>query len=387
MNKNLKTSAIICAAGKGERAGFGRNKLFTTVAGAPVIYHTLKAFDIPEISEVILACAEEDLKEMRAIAAPFNCRIVTGGSTRTETVKKALKAVTGDVVLIHDGARPFVTREIILNCIASVEGYGSGVCALPVTDTVAHVEYGVVVDVPPRDETFAVQTPQGFMTENIRHAYDMAGDKTYSDDSTVYAEFVAPPRICEGDRGNIKLTYAADFRREYPAVIQGGRIGFGVDVHAFGEGDGITLAGVKIPFNKTLIAHSDGDVVLHALTDALFSAAGLKDIGHYFPCDDDKYLGADSGKLLKIALEEVKKAGLEPANISVTIQAEKPKLAIYIDKMVEKLAELTCVDKSCVAVAAGTSEKLGFVGEGLGICAYCAVSVRRIQEKEIWLKL
>lgn len=383
--KNRKISLIVCAAGKGERAGLSRNKLFAVLNGAPVIYHTLKAFDIPEISEVILACAEDDLDEMKAIAASFNCRIITGGKTRTQTVKLALQEVTGDYVIIHDGARPFVSREVIDRCIDTVLDYGSAVAAISSTDTIGRIEYGVIVDVPPRGESFLLQTPQAFSTENIRHAYELAGDKEYTDDSAVYAEFEAPPRIFDGDRRNIKLTYGDDFLREYPSIPKGGSVGFGMDVHAFGEGDGVTLAGVKIPCDKKLIAHSDGDVVLHALTDAFLSAAGLKDIGHYFPVHDEKYDGADSAEILKTALEAVKEAGYEPFNISVTIQAEKPKLAKYIDKMVASLARLTNLKEGHVAVAAGTSEKLGFVGEEKGICAYCAVSVR--ESSRVWLKL
>ncbi len=374
-SKNLKVSAVICAAGKGERAGFGRNKLLAAIGGAPVIYHTLKAFSVPEISEIILACAPEDMDEMRAIAAPFSCRVIEGGKTRTESVKKALACVTGDTVLIHDGARPFVKKQLILDCISAVENYGSAICAVNAADTVAHVEYGVIVETLPRNETCLVQTPQGFVTENIRAAYLLAGDKTYTDDSAVYAEFIAPPFVIKGDRSNVKLTYAEDFAREYPPLNADGRVGFGVDVHAFGEGDKVTLCGIKIPCDCSLVAHSDGDVALHALTDALLSAAGLKDIGHYFPPDDDKYLNADSGKLLKIALGEVAKSGFKPLNISITIQAEKPKLAIYIDKMTKNIAALTGIDPSCVAVAAGTCEKLGFVGESRGICAYCAVAL------------
>lgn len=383
--KNRKISLIICAAGKGERARLSRNKVLAVISGAPVIYHTLKAFDIPEISEVILACAEDDLDEMRAVASSFDCRIITGGKTRTQTVKKALAEVTGDYVIIHDGARPFVTRDVIDRCIETVLDYGSAVCAISATDTIGRVEYGVIVDVPPRGESFLLQTPQAFATESIRHAYDLAGDKEYTDDSAVYAEFEAPPRIFEGDRRNVKLTYGDEFLREYPAVPQGGSVGFGTDVHAFADGDGVTLAGIKIPCDKRLVAHSDGDVVLHALTDAFLSAAGLKDIGHYFPVHDERYDGADSTEILTTALNAVKEAGYEPFNISVTIQAEKPKLAGYIDKMVEKVAQLTGLDKSRVAIAAGTGEKLGFVGEERGICAYCAVSVRT--SNKIWLKL
>ena len=306
-----------------------------------------------------------------------------GGKTRFAGVKKALEKVSGDIVLIHDGARPFVTEKIITDCIETARTYGSAVCATPATDTMASVYYGVITDVPKRETVYAVQTPQGFFTDDIKKAYEIAADDgiPYTDDSSVYANYIGLPHIFGGDRRNTKLTFREDFLRDVPNLppVEGCRLGIGADTHAFGGlDDFVTLAGVRIECGYSLVAHSDGDVVLHAVMDAVLSACGLKDIGHYFPDTDKKYKGADSGKLLGQVLAMAKDKGLEPVNVSVTVQAEKPKLAPYIDEMKSSLAKLCSLNEDCVAVGAGTSERLGFVGEGLGIVAYASVLMRKI---------
>ncbi|MDE7330387.1 MAG: 2-C-methyl-D-erythritol 2,4-cyclodiphosphate synthase [Clostridia bacterium] len=373
-----KVSAIICAAGKGERAGFAVNKLLAPLYGVPALWHTLKKFDIDEIDEVIVTSSKTDLKEISALCKPFGYKVVQGGKTRTESVKKALKSVTGDIVLIHDGARPFVKKQLILNCIESVEKFGSGVCAVKLTDSAVSASFGLVCDTLDRENTYRVQTPQGFMTDDIKHAYELAGNKVYTDDCSVYCEFIALARLVDGDEENYKLTYKRDFMRDLPPFISGSRVGMGVDVHAFREGNGIILGGVNIPCDKSFVAHSDGDVIIHALADALLSAAGLKDIGHYFPVDDDAYEGADSRELLKKVIAIIKNVGFEPCNISITVQAEKPRLSPYIDIIKRVLSELTGIPASCIAVAAGTCEGLGFIGEELGVTAYAVTALKEV---------
>ncbi|MDE6505345.1 MAG: 2-C-methyl-D-erythritol 2,4-cyclodiphosphate synthase [Clostridia bacterium] len=378
--KNLKVSAIICAAGKGERAGFSKNKLLTPVAGAPALWHTLKKFDIPEIDDVIVTSSACDFEEISSLCKPFGFKTVEGGKTRTQSVKNALNSVTGDIVLIHDGARPFVKKELILSCIDAVKKYDSGICALKLTDTVVSAAFGQITDRLDRECTYRLQTPQGFYTADIKRAYALAGDKTYTDDSAVYCEFISPARIIDGDEENVKLTFKSDFLRDIPAfsVSDGENVGFGVDVHSFCEGDKVVLGGIEIPCGQGLAAHSDGDVIIHALMDALLSSAGLRDIGHYFPVDDAAYAGADSKELLKRVILLLREKSYAPANISITVQAEKPRLSPYIGKMVEVLSGICNLSKEKVAVSAGTSEKLGFVGEGLGICAYAAVTVKKL---------
>ena len=372
----MKTSVIICAAGKGERAGFGKNKLLSPLFGEPALRHTLKKFKIKEIDEVIVTSSQSDFEEIAALASPFGYKVVIGGDTRTESVKRALNSVSGDIVLIHDGARPFLSQELILKCIECVKLNRSAVCAVRATDTAIYAD-GEQTRLD-RDKLYLVQTPQGFFTEDIRSAYSKAGDKLYTDDSAVYAEFVAPPYILEGEKENKKLTFKSDFDTTPVPSFQSGKVGFGVDTHAFGEGHFVTLGGVKIECDRGLIAHSDGDVLVHAIMDALLSAAGLKDIGHYFPDTDEKFKGANSLEMLKKVVKIIRDEGYAPLNISASIQAEKPRLKNNIDKIKGNLSSVLGISTQNIAVAAGTCEGLGFVGEGLGITAYCIVSLKEV---------
>lgn len=376
-----KVSAIICAAGKGERAGFDKNKLLSPLLGAPALWHTLEKFNIKEIDEVIVTSSQTDFEEISLLCKPFGYKVVLGGATRTESVKRALNAVTGEIVLIHDGARPFVSKEIILSCIETVKKFGSAICAVSCTDTIVSGELGEIRERLDRNCVYRVQTPQGFMTADIKCAYELAGSKAYTDDSEVYGEYIAPPRLIEGSKQNIKLTYARDFDIGLPAFVSDGcPVGFGVDTHAVTGGDGITLGGVLIPCNMRLLAHSDGDVIIHALMDALLSAAGLKDIGHYFPVDDKNYDGADSKLLLEKVVKLLETEGYMAGNVSITVQAEKPKLSPYVDTMRQILGGILKTDK--IAISAGTNEKLGYIGAGLGITAYAAVTLREVKNGE-----
>lgn len=372
----MKVSVIICAAGKGERAGFGKNKLLAPLYGEPALRHTLKKFKMKEIDEVIVTSSKGDFEEISALASPFGFKIVTGGDTRTESVRRALETVTGEIVLIHDGARPFVTQKLIKSCIDCVKSNRSAVCAVRATDTVIYADGGKQVRLD-RKGVYLVQTPQGFFTDDIRRAYAQS-DESYTDDSAVYAKFVAPPFIIDGEAGNRKLTYKSDFDTPpLPARISG-RVGFGVDTHAFGKGDSVTLGGVKIECDNGLVAHSDGDVLVHAIMDALLSAAGLNDIGHYFPDTDARFKGANSLNMLKEVVGIIRKAGYVAVNVSASIQAEKPKLKNHITEIKSNLSSVLGIPTGDIAVAAGTSEGLGFVGEGLGITAYATAVLKEV---------
>ncbi|MBE7088138.1 MAG: 2-C-methyl-D-erythritol 4-phosphate cytidylyltransferase [Clostridiales bacterium] len=367
-------TAIICAAGKGERAGFNKNKVLAPLFGEPVLYLTLKKFNIEYIDEIIVTCSPQDMTEISAICKPFNAKVVLGGATRTESVFCALKEALGDIVLIHDGARPFVSEKIILDCIKSVKAHGSGICCTPLTDTAIISNSGKTVDkAVDRSTLFAVQTPQGFLTKDIIRAHTMAqlSGLTFTDDSAIYSKYIAPARLFEGESANKKLTFKNDFYTLPPLNISGDiKIGYGVDTHAFGsENNFVTLCGEKIECDNGLIAHSDGDVAVHAVMDAILSGAGLKDIGHYFPDTDEKFKGASSLKMLEKVVELALDKGYCVGNLSLTIQAEKPRLAKHIDKMVKNLATVLQIEDKNITVSAGTCEGLGFVGEGLGICA------------------
>ncbi len=376
-------TVILCAAGSGKRANLPDNKIFFELLGLPVLCHSLSAF-APFADEMLVACREEDAGRVAALLAPYpQARAVTGGKTRAESVFRALRVAKGDRVLVHDAARPYVTPELIRGCLASVETHGSGVCAVPVSDTVAGAFEGVITDMPPRNSLYALQTPQGFFTEKLRRAYEKVFEEgrenAFTDDSGIYAAYVEPPHLCAGDRANIKLTYAEDFA---PAA----RVGFGVDTHAFAHQDEIDrgiarlnlsyikLGGAVIPSNRELEAHSDGDVLVHALMDALLSALGERDIGYHFPETDPAYENADSMLLLRQVMDMVWANHLRVQNVSLSILAEQPRLSPYIEAMRANLrAALGCDN---VAIAAGTNEKLGYIGEGRGITCYAFVLLR-----------
>lgn len=374
-------TAILCAAGSGARTGFHENKILHEYLGMPVLCRSLSAF-APLSDEVLVVCRKEDERAVAPLLAPYdNARTVTGGATRTESVFHALKEARGDRVLIHDAARPFVTAELIQRVLSSVEKTGSGVAALPATDTVVCAKEGYKI--PPRDSVYLIQTPQGFLTAPLFAAYEkaIAAGGNFTDDSGIYAAYCGAPSLVPGERANRKLTFAEDF---LPAE----RVGFGVDTHAFAHQEEIDrgiarlnlnyirLGGTTIPSNRALEAHSDGDVVVHALMDALLSAAGLRDIGFYFPDSDPAYLGADSMKLLDKVMQTIGSEGFSVKNVSISVLAEQPRLAPYIESMRGNLrAALSCEN---VAIAAGTNEKLGYIGEGRGITAY---AIAFLQEK------
>lgn len=389
----MNISVIVCAAGRGERAGFDKNKLMAPLNGAPVLHYTLSAFEAfgrqytGGNTEKIVVCAEDDA-ETTVFCRMYGWKVVRGGRTRTESVYNALKCVTGDMVIIHDGARPFVTQEIIKECVECAKVHKSAVCAAPATDTTVISDDGYIASVPQRSTVFCVQTPQVFFTDEIKRAYETAiGDGlNHTDDSSVYSRYIRPAKLCVcGTPQNRKLTFKSDFDsvNAYPAAPvterQKARVGFGVDVHAFGKKqDYITLCGVKIPCDSGLIAHSDGDVAVHAVMDALLSGAGLKDIGHYFPDSDDKYKNADSVELLKKVVKLIGEKGLAPVGLSVAVQAEKPRLSSYIDDMIAVLASATGLNKGKISITAGTCEGLGFVGEKRGVCAYCTAVLNEV---------
>ena len=369
----MSVGVIVCAAGRGTRANLNTNKMFAPLQGQTVIERALSAFAYPDVQQIVVTAAAEEIDEMQALCSPFGAQVVVGGETRTQSVYNALEIMHTDIVLIHDGARPFVTRTMIENCILSVRAHGSGICAIKCTDTIAQTDGMRIIGVPDRNQLRIVQTPQGFWTADIRKAYQQAfanGETSFTDDSSVYTKYCGTPTLCEGDIQNKKLTYAHDFQTAI-------RCGFGIDTHAFGKPQAfVTLCGVQIPCDSGLIAHSDGDVVVHALMDALLSAAGLQDIGHYFPDSSKDWENASSLEMLKIVLLLLREQGYAPQNVSLAIQAEKPRLAKYIPQMQKTLAESLGIDQTAVGISAGTCEGLGFIGEGKGITANAFVLIK-----------
>lgn len=367
----MNVSVIVCAAGRGSRAGFAENKLFRPLCGKTVLERTLTAFQRPDVTQILVTAAAEDRERIQALCQSFpRTEVVAGGATRTDSVKNALRFVKEEIVLVHDGARPFVTQKIIDDCIASVRRYGSGVCALPATDTMVLAVQGHLRRSLSREEVFALQTPQGFYTVPLRNAYAQIGEETFTDDSSVYSRFIEPARLFLGDACNQKLTFREDFMQ--PDF----RTGIGIDTHAFGTPQNfITLGGVRIPAEQGLVAHSDGDVLVHAVMDALLSAAGLADIGHYFPDTDERYRNANSLHLLAEVIRLLEEQGYAVHNISAAIQAQQPRLAAYIADMKTNLAAVCRLPVHAIGISAGTNEGLGYIGEGKGITVTAVATI------------
>lgn len=373
--------AIIPAAGAGSRAGFGKNKILQKLRGVPVIRRTVAAFACNETVTGVIVCVNNSEREEigRELCGFKNILYAEGGATRTESVQNALKLLAAlpcppDYVLIHDAARPFVTQKIIGDCIASAVSHGSGVCSLPCTDTIARVQNGMIAGSYDRETAFTLQTPQGFAFAEILAAYSkITPDDRFTDDSGVYAKYVAPPFLFDGDKRNVKLTFREDF------AMNETRTGVGIDTHAFGGNKNyIVLGGVKIPSARGLIAHSDGDVLCHAVMDALLSAAGLSDIGSYFPDTDPRYEGANSLALLAEVRGLIESEGFTAGNVSAAIVSERPKLAPYIGQMKRNIADVLQISDRAVGITAGTNEGLGYLGRGEGITVIATAQLQSV---------
>lgn len=360
----MRISVVIPAAGKGRRAGFSENKIFHLLPdGRTVLERAASAF-FPFADEVIIAADPAEEGRVRALFGS-RVRVVTGGKTRTDSVRRALETATGEIVLVHDAARPYVSEAVIRDCIASVKKYGSGIPALPTADTVCAAEGGEMTFSYGKT-LFAVQTPQGFYTEDLRRAYRLAKGE-YADDSAVYAAFCRPPRLCAGGAENRKLTFAADFPPRYA-------VGEGFDCHAFAAGRKLVLGGVEIPHDRGLLGHSDADVLTHAVMDALLSGVGEGDIGVQFPDTDPAYRGISSMLLLERVMQIVARKGRRVESLSAVLMAEKPKLKNFLPAIAENLA--AAVGIPYVGLSVTTLEGLGFVGREEGICARASVLLR-----------
>ena len=388
-------AAVIVAAGRGARMGMERNKVLYPVCGEPVIVRTARAFTGSGLFDggVVIVTGARDMEDMRAMLDRGGVHvraIVEGGRDRQESVRRGIAACDpgADIIAIHDGARPLVTREVITATIDSARRYGSGVAAVPLKDTVKRVdESGLVVETPQRDLLRAVQTPQTFDAALIRaaHARYADSDVRATDDAMLIEWTGHAVHLTPGDPENIKLTTPEDMllagqvilrregRKEAPAM----RIGHGYDVHRLVEGRKLILCGVEVPYERGLLGHSDADVALHALMDALLGAAALGDIGRHFPDTDPAYAGADSGRLLDHVVALLHEKGYDVANADVTIICQRPKLKGYIEQMRENVAAHLKVDPDCVNVKATTTEKLGFEGEGLGISSHAVACIEK----------
>ena len=372
-------SIIVTAAGNGTRSGLSKNKVLFDLNGQTVIEKSVRAFlQLKDLTEIIVTASADDVAEFSEILRPIDDRIkiVLGGATRTLSIANALAHVTGEYVLIHDGARPFVSKELIdrvANCVIEND---SAIPVLPSTDTLGFGN-GKIESVR-RENCYRIQTPQAFKTELIKRAYArITPDDDFTDDSGVYSKYVAPCFIVDGETGNEKLTYPEDFsltRGKDKAI----RIGTGFDLHRLVEGRKLILGGVTVPHDKGLLGHSDADVLTHAVMDALLSSVCERDIGYHFPDTDERYKGADSMKLLAEVMKIVARHGFKPKNVSAVIMAEKPKLMKFVPTITANLAAALDIPEQDLGITCTTLEGLGIIGEEKAIAVRCYLLVEQI---------
>ena len=373
----MGVSVILACAGKGERAGFNKNKLLVKNGGITAIERVYSAFSsVKEINQIIVTASPVDEQEIIALLGK-NVVLSKGGKTRTESIKHALCLVTEDIVVIHDGARPFVTERIILDCINSAKEKGGVITVLPSRNTVCNVkENGAVNKYLGKDEIFSVQTPQAFKTELIKKAYSMIGDSVYNDDGEIYQKFIGELYLVKGDAKNVKITYAEDIKLLEKEISV--KFGVGFDCHRLVENRKLILGGVAIPHDKGLLGHSDADVLTHAIMDAILSSLSEHDIGYHFPDTDEKYKDANSILLLEKVLEIANVKGYKVSQVTATIMAEKPKLKTHIPAITKNLAKVLNINETLVGIGATTLEGLGFVGHEEGICVHATATLTKI---------
>jgi len=385
----MRVAAIIVAAGRGERAGGGLPKQFRLLAGEPVLRRSLRLFathpDIAAVQPVIEPAFDA---EYRAAAAGMEKLLapVPGDATRQSSVRAGMEALAQaepEFVLVHDAARPLASPALLDRALAAVASTGAAIPALPLADTVKRVdELGRVMETLDRTALRAVQTPQAFSFHDLLAAHRRAADAGRDDftDDAALAEWAGMTvTTFAGEPGNIKLTSPEDFARAQAfdeAMLADVRTGTGFDVHAFGPGDHVMLGGVKIPHEKSLAGHSDADVLLHAITDAILGAIAAGDIGRHFPPSDPQWRGASSDRFLAYAVKLLSARGGRIAHLDATVLCEAPRIGPHADAMRVRIAHICGVETARVSVKATTTERLGFLGRGEGIAAMATATVR-----------
>jgi 2-C-methyl-D-erythritol 4-phosphate cytidylyltransferase/2-C-methyl-D-erythritol 2,4-cyclodiphosphate synthase len=388
MSNSQRTAAILVAAGRGLRAGAGGPKQYRSIGGQTLIYRAMEPFcRHPQISAVQPVLNPDDIAIFNeAVRGLKHEAPAKGGATRQASVHAGLEALASqkpEIVLIHDAARPFVSAALISRAISAVSSSSAAIPTVQVADTIKLVDTnGNIAATPERARLRIAQTPQVFRFDVILDAHRRAareGRGDFTDDAALAEWAGLTVSTFDGDAANIKLTTPEDFVREEARLAsQLGdiRTGTGYDVHAFGDGDHLMICGVRVPHTCGFLAHSDGDVGLHALVDAILGALADGDIGSHFPPSDMKWKGASSDKFLKYAVERVAARGGRIANLEVTLICEKPKIGPLREAMRARIAGITGLDISRVAVKATTSERLGFTGREEGIAATACATIR-----------
>jgi len=369
-----KAAAVIVAAGQGLRAGQPVPKQFAIWRGKPVVRHSAEAFARAGISPVIVAIPDgADEMAITALRGVPGVRMVIGGATRQESVRMALESLVDDgpdMVLIHDAARPLLPGVVISRLLAALETHRAAIPVLPLADSLVHAEGEKLASPANREALRRVQTPQAFRFADILNAHrSWIGPASAGDDARVAHAAGLAVALVEGDEALHKLTWSSDFAPAPPVM----RVGSGFDVHRLVECEDLWLCGVRIDHPSGLAGHSDADVAIHALVDAILGALGEGDIGQHFPPSDPRWRKAGSDRFLAHAVRLAADAGFAVGNADVTIICEEPRIGPHRDAMRSRLAVIMGVDIAAVSVKATTTEKLGYTGRGEGISAQAVV--------------
>lgn len=375
----MSTTALIVAAGKGERAGGGVPKQYRLLGGKPVLRWAVESLlRHPAVQSARVVVGKGQEEQARAALSGLDVGdLIEGGAERSDSVRAGLAAIDGEAVLVHDAARPFCPAEVIDRLIASLEFYEGAAPVLPVGDTLARI--GETLEGPvDRSGLVRVQTPQAFRLDALQSAYERWSGPSPTDETTVLGAAGMKVAAIEGDPALDKLTRPADFDRaeQWLAGALRPSTGMGFDVHAFaGEGP-LMLGGIEVPHDRGLAGHSDADVVLHAITDALLGAAGLGDIGEHFPPSDARWKGAASSLFLSHAVKLLHARGAIVDHVDCTIVAEAPNIGPYRDAMRARIADIAELRIEQVSIKATTTEGLGFAGRREGIAAQAVATIR-----------
>jgi 2-C-methyl-D-erythritol 4-phosphate cytidylyltransferase/2-C-methyl-D-erythritol 2,4-cyclodiphosphate synthase len=393
-----KLNVIIAAAGKGTRLGMGMNKAFVKLAGVPIIVHNLRQLNnLPDLGTVFIVVGSGELTEAEKMLKKYQTgyfplvrwQLVAGGRQRQDSVANALaqiKEKTGWIA-VHDGARPFAASELFAEVWSTARKTGAAIAAVPCKDTIKEVNPEKLVNATlERSRLWAVQTPQIFSLELLRKAYaqlQKAGNMV-TDDAGAVEQIGGKVAVVMGNYKNIKITTPDDlilgeaFIKGAANMADNIHVGSGFDVHRLVPDRKLILCGVTIPYTLGLLGHSDADVALHALMDAMLGAAGFGDIGKLFPDTDPAFKDADSMVLLKEVIGKLQEAGWQVNNADVTIIAQKPKLASYREAMEKNLSNILHLTADAINVKATTTEQLGFTGRGEGIASQAVVTIKKI---------
>lgn len=375
----MTVTALIVAAGSGQRLGGGVPKQYRSLAGKPVLRHAVEALiSHPRIDAVrIVIGAGQDQLAADAVRGLNVGQPIRGGAVRAESVRAGLEALGGGIILVHDAARPFCPPDVVDRLLDALDDHDGAVPVLPVADTLAKGDR-LLTDPVDRRRMLRVQTPQAFHAEDLLFALDEAGNRAATDESTVMLAAGLKVAAVEGSEMLAKLTSASDWERAesmYAARLVS-RTGTGFDVHGF-EGPGpIVMGGISIDHPQGLAGHSDADVVLHAITDALLGAAALGDIGQHFPPSDQRWKGAASDRFLAYAAGLIREGGGIIDHVDCTVICEAPKIGPHRAAMQQRVAEILQLRPGQVSIKATTTEGMGFTGRGEGIAAQAVASIR-----------